>query len=90
MSFSILQQRLSPPLKLSGNLRFFYGFTRDRRCFTIFESIELVLICDALSDLVPFLQFKKREKHPWKSVTLLKLQATLLKVCSSMGIFHIF
>ena len=26
-------------------------------------------ICDALRDLVPFVQFKKREKHPWKSVT---------------------
>ena len=89
MSFSILQQRLSP-LKLSGNLRFFYGFSRDRRCFTIFESIELVFICDALSDLVAFLQFKKREKHPWRSVTLLKMQATLLKVCCYMGIFHIF
>ena len=27
-------------------------------------------IYDALRDLVPFIQFKKREKHPWKSVTL--------------------
>ena len=24
--------------------------------------------CDALSDLVAFVQFKKREKHPWRSV----------------------
>ena len=24
---------------------------------------------DALRDLVPFVQFKKREKHPWRSVT---------------------
>ena len=23
----------------------------------------------ALTDLVPFAQFKKREKHPWRSVT---------------------
>ena len=28
------------------------------------------IICDALHDLVPFVQFKKREKHPWRSVTL--------------------
>ena len=28
--------------------------------------------CDALRDLVPFVQFKKREKHPWKSVTFSK------------------
>ena len=25
--------------------------------------------CDVLRDLVPFVQFKKREKHPWRSVT---------------------
>ena len=25
-------------------------------------------ICDALCDLVPFVQFKKREKQPWESV----------------------
>ena len=25
-------------------------------------------ICDALHDLVPFVQFQKREKHPWRSV----------------------
>ena len=24
--------------------------------------------CGALRDLVPFVQFKKREKHPWRSV----------------------
>ena len=24
--------------------------------------------CDALRDLVPFVRFKKREKHPWRSV----------------------
>ena len=26
------------------------------------------LNCGALRDLVPFVQFKKREKHPWRSV----------------------
>ena len=29
----------------------------------------------ALRDLVAFVQFKKREKHPWRSVNLIKLQA---------------
>ena len=43
------------------------------------------LLCDALRDLVPFIQFKKREKHPWRSVTFSKAAcrlkpATLLKV----------
>ena len=36
-------------------------------------------ICGELCDLVPFVQFKKREKHPQRSVTFSKV-ATLLKV----------
>ena len=32
-----------------------------------------LIICDALRDLVSFVQFKKREKHPWKSVTFSKV-----------------
>ena len=34
--------------------------------------ISLVQI-DILRDLVPFVQFKKREKHPWRSVTFSKV-----------------
>ena len=30
-------------------------------------------ICGALRDLAPFVQFKKREKHPWRSVTFSKV-----------------
>ena len=30
-------------------------------------------IRDALGDLVPFVQFKKREKHPWGSVNFSKV-----------------
>ena len=30
-------------------------------------------IYDALRDLVPFVQFKKREKHPWRSDTFNKV-----------------
>ena len=29
--------------------------------------------CGALRDLVPFVQFKKREKHPWRSVNFSKV-----------------
>ena len=29
--------------------------------------------CDALFDLVSFVQFTKREKHPWKSVNFSKV-----------------
>ena len=30
-------------------------------------------ICDALRDLIPFVQFKKCEKHPWKSFAFSKV-----------------
>ena len=30
-------------------------------------------ICDVLGDLVPFIQFKNLEKHPWGSVTFSKV-----------------
>ena len=35
--------------------------------------LPLQFICDALRDLVPSIQFKKREKHPWRSVTFSKV-----------------
>ena len=39
----------------------------------------------ALRDLVPFVQFKKRKKHPWRSVHFSQL--TLLHGCFSCSIF---
>ena len=45
--------------------------------------------CDALCDLVPFVQFLKCEKHPWRSVALTKV-ATLLKVTLFHGCFSLF
>ena len=33
----------------------------------------LVLIRDALGDLLPFVLFIKREKHPWRSVKFSKV-----------------
>ena len=35
-------------------------------------SMQKNTICDALRDLVPFAQFKKCEKHPWRSVNFRK------------------
>ena len=36
----------------------------------MFRSWEIqFFLFDVLHDLVPFVQFKKREKHTWKSVT---------------------
>ena len=40
--------------------------------------LEFVNIRDVMRNLVPFVQFKKREKLPWRSVTFSKI-ATLLK-----------
>ena len=38
------------------------------------------MICDALRYLVPFVQFKIREKYPWTSITF---KVTLLHECFS-------
>ena len=34
----------------------------------------------ALCNLVPFVQFKKREKHPWRSVTFSKVAGSSLQL----------
>ena len=36
--------------------------------------------CDDLCDLVPFIQFKKREKHSWRSVTFSKVDITFSNI----------
>ena len=46
-------------------------------------------ILDALRDIVPFVQFKKRKKHPWRSVTF-NQPATSLKVTLLHGCFSRF
>ena len=47
-----------------------------------------------MRNLVPFVQFKRREKHPWRSVTFRKVatfkSATLLKVILLHGCFSCF
>ena len=49
------------------------------------------LFSDALHNLVPFLQFKNRDKYPWRSVTFNKVQlATLLKVTLLHRCFSFF
>ena len=49
--------------------------------------------CNALRNLVSFSKFKKREKHPWGSVTLSKsllVSVNLLKVTILRGYFSRF
>ena len=52
------------------------------------------LICGALRDFVPFVQFKEREKHPWRSVNFSKVgrpnPATLIKLTLLHGCFSCF
>ena len=55
------------------------------RCISVWQKLQS-FICDALRDLVPFVQFKKCKKHPWRSVTLKPttlLKVTLLHGCLS-------
>ena len=53
-----------------------------------------VIIGDVLRNLVPFVQLKKRERRPWRSVTLTKFSgfsnATLPKVTLLYGCFSRF
>ena len=39
--------------------------------------------CDALHNLVPVVQFKKREKHPWRSVTFSKVASLACNITKS-------
>ena len=40
----------------------------------------IIVICGALRDLVPFVQFRKRGKHPWRSVTFSKFPGWSLQL----------
>ena len=44
------------------------------------------IICDASHDLVPFAQFKKRKKHPWRSSTFSKVT----KISTPLWVFFTF
>ena len=37
--------------------------------------------CDALRDLISFVQFKKRKKHPWRIVTFSRNAGLSLQLC---------
>ena len=48
------------------------------------------LIYDVQSDLVPFAQFKKREKHPWMSATFRLLACNFTKSNTPPWVFSRF
>ena len=47
------------------------------------------IICGALRDSVPFVQFKKREKHSWRSVNFSKV-AGFTKINTPLWVFFTF
>ena len=46
-------------------------------------------ICGVLRDLVPFLKFKEREKHPWRSVSFSKVRGWSLQMVPNRATRHI-
>ena len=56
--------------------------------FSKYSLLSLFRICGVLRDLVPFVEFKKREKHSWRSVNFSKVAG--FSQHSSMGVFHAF
>ena len=47
-------------------------------------------ICDALRDFVPFVQFRKREKHTWRSVNFrVQLQASACNFTLKLTLLHV-
>ena len=48
------------------NLKYF--ILSDTSSFGMISPLKNPQICDAFRDLVPFVEFKKCEKHPWRSV----------------------
>ena len=60
----------------------FYHMTKNDEC--IVREVDILDNCVALRDLVPFVQFKKRGKHPWRTVNFSKVaglkSVTLLKL----------
>ena len=53
--------------------RFSYFIETDQWYKMGFLVFLLLSIFDVLRDLVPFVQFKKRKKHPWRSITFSKV-----------------
>ena len=57
------------------------------RLIVIFTQCDIFRnIYDALRDLLPFLQFKKREKHPWRAVAF----SNFTKINTPLWVFFTF
>ena len=53
-----------------------------QNCVRVYDLIKRIFsylrICDALHDLVPFVEFKPHEKRPWRSVNFTLIKVTPL------------
>ena len=60
-------------VKLLFRLRFGFSHLCEQKFRHYFQNFpEYYQICGVLRDLVAFVQFKNREKHPWRSVNFSK------------------
>ena len=55
-----------------------------------FEPRQNANTCDALRDLVPLVQFKKCEKHSWRSVNFTKVACNFTKINTPPWVFFTF
>ena len=84
LKLSLIQERINSELIIEVSVSCFVLLNvegKDEKPFTILKTFSDCcrgsckicgtgfIICDALRDLVPFVQFKKSEQHPWRSVT---------------------
>ena len=53
-----------------------------------FTHLACIHKCGALRDLIPLVQFKKREKHPWRSVTYSKAAGFSLQLLLKVTLLH--
>ena len=67
-----IKNQLTEMLNLSFSLGVFSSVMKSSKVIPNFKKVSN-LKCDALRDLVLFVQFKKSEKHPWRIVTLSKV-----------------
>ena len=70
MSFHEMKKNLIAPQIL--HFQKFSFFSRG--------NLQIFNNCDALRDLLPFVQFMKLEKHPWTSVTFSKVAGFSLQL----------
>ena len=68
---------LSPTISIHGT---FFWCGRHWKVYAGTGKHHWAVIFDVLRNLVPFVQIKKREKHPWRSVTFSKVAGFCLKV----------